>query len=152
MGLDAIECKPTYRPATPQTINELRLVLELRQRIDSLLGGGSIRSFDLTGKKLPGVVGIQLFESKRWPTPTGTAALLGKIDANYFVGVGNMCLTLHGTYPMVDKIDPEGLFNLKGLNCSVTMKATEGSLNPRVARLEFGIFLVDRISLAVGLG
>lgn len=110
-----------------------------------------------------GVKDVPLFFSDRWPTPRGTVARLTRAGESYYVEAGHVCLTLSGTYPRVNYIVPEdsaqGLreekrngadgfentFHPSNPNRKVVIPARDGSLRPRVERLKFGKFLLDRI-------
>lgn len=110
-----------------------------------------------------GVKDVPLFSSEKWPTPRGTMARLTRAGDDYYVEVGHVRLTLLGTYPRVDYIVPEdssealreerrngadGFENALhpiNPNKNVVIPVRDGSLRPRVERLKFGKFLVDRI-------
>lgn len=150
MGRKEFESSDESRPATLQTPEELLLAQVLRAQIDTLLGECDSRSFNFAGKR-PARAGdhareVELFESDKWRTPGGrTANLSRKGDDCYTVEVGDMRLTLNGTYSRVDLLVlNENIFPYK----TIAVPAIHGSLRPRIERLKFGVFLMDRITQA----
>jgi len=153
-------------PATEQTPEELALAQEIRTEIDGLLGGQTSRSINFNVRRAREVLlkfhgATPFLESDKWPIPTWKpfSAELSKEGDKYKVEVEGhddfspddihygIRFTLYGTYPRIDNIRPVVPHD-RCIPIKSAEPAKDGRLRPRMNRLEFGKFLVDRIEYA----
>lgn len=146
-------------PRSPDEVTfvEGQLAQHFREEMDGFLGGERSRAFTfpnptpmLRRGKTP--LAESLFGGRDWPDPVPLSSpevpiMLGRDRNVYTIIVGGVTwgvvFSLQGDYPRVSK----KIVGASEFEETITM-AEVGRLRPRSARLEYGLFMLNRIRAA----